>query len=99
MTRSIPIALAVAFGLGLAARVADAQPYPILDKVAQKVVDKYQHSSCEQLQQQRADKTPKPQAEQKVLELLRTDAQMRQYFLGRVAAPVADKLLECGLIP
>jgi hypothetical protein len=99
MTRSILIALVGAAVLGLAPRIADAQQFPILEKVAQRVVQKYQQSSCEQLAQERAEKKPKPEAEQKVVELLRTDAQMRQVFLSRVAAPIADKLLECGLIP
>jgi len=99
MARSIRIALVGASLLGLAPGIADAQQFPILEKVAQKVIQKYQSSSCEQLAQDRAEKKPKPEAEQKVVELLRTDAQMRQAFLSRVAAPIADKLLECGLIP
>jgi hypothetical protein len=36
-----------------------AQQYPILDKVAAKVIAKYQNSSCEQLYQQKA-KNPHP---------------------------------------
>jgi len=31
--------------------------------------------------------------------MLRNDPQLRTEFLNRVAAPVANKMFECGLIP
>jgi len=37
--------------------------------------------------------------EQRALQILRNDPQMRTEFLNRVAAPIANKLFECGLIP
>jgi hypothetical protein len=80
----------------LAVGIASAQ-YPVLDMVAQKVVEKYQQSTCEQLWQQRGQ--PKSQREQEVLQMLRNDPQMRADFINRVAAPVANKMFECGLIP
>ena len=81
------------------AGTASAQNYPILDKIADKVVAKYQSSSCAQLEAERAQPKTKDAAEQRVIEMLRADAQMRKEFLDRVAAPVANKLFECGLIP
>ena len=39
------------------------------------------------------------QMEQRAIQLLRNDPQMRTEFLNRVAAPIANKLFECGLIP
>jgi hypothetical protein len=96
MARSIRVAMIPAL---LFASAASAQQYPILDKVAQKVVEKYRTASCEQLAQERMEHKPKPEAEQKVIEILRNDAQMRAAFLDRVAAPIANKLFECGLIP
>ncbi|HXZ17406.1 MAG TPA: hypothetical protein VEH77_15845 [Roseiarcus sp.] len=78
-----------------------AQDYPILDKIAQKVVQKYQTSSCEQLKAEK-EKPPSAQREemeQRAIGMLRSDAQMRRAFLDKVAAPIADKLLECGMIP
>ena len=71
--------------------------YPILDKVANKVVQKYQNSSCEQLWQERGQ--PKSQREQEAVNFLRNDPQMRRMFIDRVAAPVANKMFECGMIP
>src|SRR5713226_560933 len=89
--------LAVALPVLLFAGVASAQQYPLLDRVANKVVQKYQNSSCEQLWQERGQ--PKSQREQEAVNFLRNDPQMRTIFIDRVASPVANKLFECGMIP
>ena len=84
----------------VAAGVAYAQ-YPILDMVANKVIQKYQTASCEQLWKERAEGQgkPKPQMEQDVIQLLHQDPQMRQAFFKQVAAPVVSKMFDCGMIP
>jgi hypothetical protein len=69
----------------------------ILDMVANKVIAKYQNSSCEQLWQQKGE--PKPPEEQKAVQFLRNDPAARTAFLNKVAAPIANKLFECGMIP
>ena len=84
-------ALAVLF-----ASVAGAQ-FPILDMVAEKVVQKYAQSTCEQLWEQRSK--PKSQQEQEMIQMLRGDTQMRTVFINKIAAPVANKMFECGMIP
>ncbi|MGF6995554.1 hypothetical protein [Paraburkholderia sp. GAS32] len=73
----------------------------MLDKMAQKVVEKYQNSSCQQLAEEksRPPTAQKAQMEQRAVEMLRNDAGMRAEFLNRVAAPIANKLFECGMIP
>lgn len=76
-----------------------AQQFPLLDKVADKVVLKYQQSSCEQLWEKKAHPAPPSEQEQKAIQLLKTDPQMRAEFIHRVAAPIANKMFECGLIP
>jgi hypothetical protein len=78
--------------------VAVAQ-HPMVDAVANKVVQKYQSSTCQQLMQQKAQKQPPSAAEQKAMEMLKTDMQMRHEFVGIVANPVVDKLIQCGMIP
>ena len=78
--------------------VAVAQ-HPVLDAVANKVVQKYQTSSCQQLMLKKAENAPPSPAEQKAMEMLRTDPQMRHEFVGIVANQVVDKLIECGMIP
>jgi len=78
------------------AAVAYAQ-YPIMDRVAERVIQKYQSSSCEQLWAQKSQ--PKSAEEQRVVGLLQSDPQMRQAFLNKVAGPISNKMFECGMIP
>ena len=77
------------------------ESYPIMEQVAQKVIEKYQTSSCQQLAQQKKQPPTgqRAQMEQRAIQTLRNDPQMRTEFLNRVAAPIANKLFECGMIP
>jgi len=88
------ISLAV---VALAAGVAIAQQFPMLDSVANKVVQKYQGMSCEQLWAQKSQ--PKSAEEQRVIGLLKSDPAMRTEFVNRVAAPIVNKMFDCGMIP
>jgi hypothetical protein len=87
--------------IGLLCAAVNAQQYPVMDRVAEKVIQKYQQSTCEQLWEERAQKgkAPKPQMEQEALDMLKSDAQMRAAFINKVAAPIANKMFECGMIP
>jgi hypothetical protein len=97
MKRSLFL-LAPALAATLCASVASAQEqFPIMDRVADKVIQKYQQSSCQQLIAQRNQ--PKGPQEQRAMQLLRDDPNMRRAFINRVAAPVANKMFECGMIP
>ena len=80
----------------VATGVALAQ-FPILDMVANKVINKYQNATCEELWQDRGK--PKSEEEQRVIGILRNDPQMQQAFINKVAAPIANKLFTCGIIP
>jgi len=86
----------IALVVCVTAGIAYAQ-YPILDAVAGKVVQKYESASCEQLWEKKGQ--PKSPEEQRVIELLKTDPQMRTAFINKVAAPIANKMFECGMIP
>ncbi|HWW18186.1 MAG TPA: hypothetical protein VNY81_06155 [Candidatus Saccharimonadales bacterium] len=80
---------------------AQQSEYPMMDKVAQKVIEKYQTSSCEDLKAQK-EKPPDPQqaaTKQKVVALLKNDPKMRAQFLDKVAGPIANKMFECGMVP
>ncbi len=79
------------------AALASAQDYPIMNRVADKVIQKYQNSTCEQLWQERGQ--PKPPMEQELVQLLQGDPQMRAAFINKVAAPIANRMFECGMIP
>jgi hypothetical protein len=76
--------------------VAGAQ-HPMLDMAANKVVQKYQQASCEQLWEQKGK--PKSAQEQEIITFLRSDPQMRVEFINRIAGPVANKMFDCGMIP
>ena len=71
--------------------------FPILDMVANRVIERYQGSSCQQLWQNKGK--PKTQEEQRVITMLRNDPQMQQAFINKVAAPIVNKMFTCGLIP
>jgi hypothetical protein len=78
------------------AGIAYAQ-YPIMDRIADKVVQKYQGMTCEQLWQQKGQ--PKSQEEQRVIGFLKSDPQMRQAFFNKVSGPIVNKMFDCGMIP
>jgi hypothetical protein len=95
MKRTYVVALAA--GL-LYVSAAQAQ-YPMMDAIANKVIQKYQSSTCEQLWVKKSEKTPPTQQEQQAIKLLKGDPQMRQAFINKIAAPIANKMFECGMIP
>ena len=94
MNKRISLVVGVC-ALGVAG-FADSQGM-ILDAVANKVIAKYQNSTCEQLWAQKSE--PKPPEEQKAIQFLRNDPTARTAFLNKVAGPISNKLFECGMIP
>ena len=88
----IVAAVAASFAVG----IAYAQ-FPIENMVANKVIQKYQTSSCEQLWAARGQ--PPGMEEQRVIGILKNDPQMRQAFFNQIAGPVMNKMFECGMIP
>jgi len=91
-TRFLRFALLPAFFL---AGLAAAQ-YPILDMIADRVVEKYQNATCEQLWENRGKHSER---EKQAVQMLRGDPQARKAFLNRIAGPVMNKMFECGMIP
>jgi hypothetical protein len=98
--RPVYLLFAAAVGVFFVGAAGAAQ-YPIMEKVATKIVQKYQQSSCQDLWQEKMQKQgqPKPEMEEKAIQLLRNDPQMRNAFIDRIAAPIANKMFECGMIP
>ena len=84
-----------------AASLPEPQQFPIMDQIANKIIQKYQTSSCEQLWQEKAASKAKPKTtqEQEAIGILRTDAQMRTAFINKIAAPIVNKMFECGMVP
>ena len=89
----------IAMLLLVGAALPQSPQYPILDMIANKVIQKYQQSTCEQLWLKKSQKAPPSAEEQKVIGFLKNDLQMRVYFINKVAAPIANKMFECGMIP
>ncbi|HXW54331.1 MAG TPA: hypothetical protein VEJ67_01190 [Candidatus Cybelea sp.] len=77
------------------------QPYPVMNRIADKLIQKYQTSSCQQLSEDRIQRQGQPRSpeEQRAIAVLHNDPQMRQAFINKVAGPIANKMFECGMIP
>jgi hypothetical protein len=88
---------AAALVAAAAGGAAIAQQFPLLDMMADRVVQKYQSSTCEQLWEARSK--PKGPREQELVTKLRSDPAARTEFLNRIAGPVANKMFDCGMIP
>jgi hypothetical protein len=69
----------------------------LLDFAADKVIKKYQTATCDELKAQR--KEPPTDKEKEAIEFLRNDSQARIFFINKVAAPVLNKMYDCGMIP
>jgi hypothetical protein len=72
-----------------------------MDAIANKIIQKYQGSTCEQLWQEKAQAKNKPKStqEQEAIGILHNDPQMRAAFINKVAPPIANKMFDCGMIP
>jgi hypothetical protein len=73
--------------------------YPIMDDIANKIVQKYQNASCEQLWEKKSEHAPPSREEQRAVGILRGDPQMRAAFIARIAPPIANKMFDCAMIP
>jgi hypothetical protein len=96
MMNKLSLKVAAAVAALTISGIAAAQ-FPIMEAVANKVIQKYQTSTCEQLWAQKQQ--PKSEQEQKVIGLLKSDPQMRTAFLNKVSGPISNKMFECGMIP
>ena len=98
LKRFLPLIVLPALLLGSAAHASN---YPVVDKIAQKVIAKYQNATCEQLWQEKAAGQGKPKSakEQEAISILRGDPQMQQAFFSQVSAPIVSKMFQCGMIP
>jgi hypothetical protein len=73
----------------------------MLDKIAQRVIDKYPNSSCQQLAEGKSHPptVQRAQTKQQSVDTPRKDLGTRAESLDRVAAPIAIGRFECGTIP
>jgi hypothetical protein len=69
----------------------------LLDYAAERVVQKYKTSTCEQLKQAKAEGPSLKEKE--AIAFLHSDDQARQSFIDKIAAPVANEMFECDMFP
>jgi len=68
-----------------------------VDLVADEAIRKFQSASCEQLKAQQDE--PPTLIKKVALSLLRDDEKVRVAFIDKIAAPVLNKMIECGMAP
>jgi hypothetical protein len=90
------IGIAVGISALIVAGAASAQGM-LLDLAADKVIKKYQTATCDELKAQKKD--PPTDKEKEAIEFLRNDSQARISFINKIAAPVLNKMFDCGMIP
>jgi hypothetical protein len=90
------ISIAVGIAILIVAGAASAQGM-LLDAAADKVIKKYQTATCDELKAQK--KEPPTDQEKQAIEFLRNDSQARISFINKIAAPVLNKMFDCGMIP
>src|SRR6516225_6493953 len=76
---------------------AQQQQHKVVDMLATKIIQKYQQTSCEQLASKKSE--PKSPKEEEAVQMLRNNPEIRTEFINKVAAPIANKMFECGMIP
>ncbi len=69
----------------------------LLDYAADRVIEKYKTSSCEDLKKMRAEGPSFKERE--AIAYLHSDDQARVAFIDKIAAPVANKMFECDMFP
>ena len=91
--------LVVAVVATAVAGIAYAQ-FPIMDRVADKVIQKSDVDVRAAVAGKGAGPGPaQAEMEQRAIQALKGDPQMRQAFFNKVSAPIVNKMFECGMIP
>jgi hypothetical protein len=88
---------AVVFFSALGAAGAVAAQGMLLDAAADKVINKFAASSCEELKAQKAE--PPSEKQKMAIDLLKNDSEARKAFIDKIAPTVMNKMFECGMIP
>lgn len=87
------------------AQVQDPLPGEVVNAIAQKTIQKFETSSCQDLAASMAKHDPnqpptlKDQLTARFIQKLRQDPQLTQQFFDQISTPVLTKLFECGLVP
>jgi hypothetical protein len=87
----------VTFVLVFAGQISAAEQYPLMDMIANDLIQKYQSATCEQLWENK--QKAKSDRQKELIQILRDNPEMRTAFLNKVSGPVLNKMFECGMIP
>jgi len=102
MVKKVAFASLFTSAIALLCAAVNAQQFPIMDKIADKghpEVPDIHLRAVVAGESAEGKRPPKPQMEQEALQMLKSDPQMRSAFINKVAAPIANKMFECGMIP
>jgi len=87
----------------------DPLPAEVVNAIAQKTIQKFNNSSCQDLAASMAKQhaaqssgqppTLKDQVTARFIQRLRQDPQLTQEFFDQISTPVLTKLFQCGLVP
>jgi hypothetical protein len=94
MSKSVGVAVFVSTLIVAGAAAAQGM---LLDYAADKVIAKYQSASCDELKVLKDE--PLDEKKKMAIDFLRNDSQARVAFINKIAAPVLNKMFECGMIP
>ena len=94
MSKSISVVVFVSAMVVAGALAAQGM---LVDAAADKVIKKYQTATCDELKAQKKD--PRTDKEKEAIQFLRNDSQARVFFINKIAAPVLNKMYDCGMIP
>ncbi len=90
---------------GALAQTQDPLAGEVVNAIAQKTIDKFNNSSCQELAASMAQHNPaddnslKDQLTARFIQRLRQDPQLTEQFFSQISTPVLTKLFECGLVP
>ena len=70
---------------------------PMLDMAARIIIEKYKSSSCEDLKEKKGE--PPAEVVRAAVAFLRDNPPLRIKFINRIAAPVANRMFDCGMLP
>jgi hypothetical protein len=69
----------------------------LVDFAAGKVIKKYETATCEELKAKKDE--PPSEMEKLAVDFLHHDTGARKAFIDKIAAPVMNKMIQCGLVP
>ena len=97
MNKPIRIVLILVAVIAIVAAAGWVSRGRLVDLAGDEVIRKFQSASCEQLKA--AKDEPSSLTRKAALMFLHSDKEVRVAFIDRIAAPVLNKMIECGMAP